>query len=73
MAEDVALGVVEVAGVVEVEGEAGDSIIKYIFHKLPFYTHIFLKRKPNFSTLRYHGHHPTNFIKIFLWKTVSLM
>lgn len=53
MVEDVALGVVEVAGVAEVEGEADDNNLKYILHKT--YNHILYlkKRKPNFSTLRY--------------------
>lgn len=72
MAEDVALEVVEVAGVVEVEEEADDSNI--FFTSSPFtYKFFYLKRKPNFSTLRYHGHYLTNFINIYLWKTASLM
>lgn len=41
MAEDVALGVVEAAGVAEVEGEAGDS--NFIF---------FTRLHTNFSILR---------------------
>lgn len=61
MVEDAAPGAVEVVGVDEVEGEAGDSDIQHILHMYFQHTHFSIFEK---------NHYSANFIKMNLCEAV---